>query len=152
MGELHDNTLGLAESLLKGESFGGAASRRAVSSAYYSVFQPLSSLCASRLSGQDAGSEEYRRLYRALEHKQVRAALGRSAYKTELGIPFAQLQDARQWADYSIAPDPDLDLPGGSTRSAQAYVEMARDALQFVDSLDKAAQLKLAILLIVRDR
>jgi hypothetical protein len=152
MDDLHNNTLGVADGLLKGESFAGAAARRAMSSAYYAVFQRLSSLCASRLSGQDPSTEDYRRLYRALEHKQVRTALGKSAYKAELGVPFAQLQDARQWADYSIAPDPDLDLPGGSTRNAQAYIDMAREVLQFIDSLDSAAQLKLAILLIVRDR
>ncbi|HXT07936.1 MAG TPA: hypothetical protein VN715_13480 [Roseiarcus sp.] len=153
MSGLYDNTLRLAESLSTGEIFGGAASRRAVSSAYYSVFQRLSSLCASRLSGQDPGSEEYLRLYRALEHKLVRAALNRGIYKVELGVRFERLQDARHWADYSIAPHPDSSAGRGFTPSeAQFYVDMARGALQFVDSLDKAAQLKLAILLIIRDR
>jgi hypothetical protein len=106
MDDLHENTFGIAESLLAGESFGGAAARRAVSSAYYAVFQRLSSLCASRLSRQNIDAEEYRRLYRALDHKQVRAMLNAPPYKVELGVPFARLQDARQWADYSIAPAP----------------------------------------------
>jgi hypothetical protein len=123
---------------------------------YDSVFQRLSSLCASRLSGQEPGSEEYLRLYRALEHKQVRAALNKSVYKAELGARFDRLQDARHWADYSIAPHPEPDLSSAgrefSPGEAQAYVDMARDALQFIDSLDPSFQLKLAILLIVRDR
>jgi hypothetical protein len=156
MSGLYEHTLRLAESLLAGPGFGGATSRRAVSSAYYSVFQRLSSLCASRLSGQEPGSEEYLRLYRALEHKQVRAALNKSVYKAELGARFDRLQDARHWADYSIAPHPEPDLSSAgrefSPGEAQAYVDMARDALQFIDSLDPSFQLKLAILLIVRDR
>ena len=156
MDKLHDNTLELAESLLKGERFGEAAVRRAASSAYYALFQGLSSLCASRLSGQKPGSEEYLRLFRALEHRQVRASLSKSIYKVELGARFDRLQDARHWADYSIAPHPEPDLSsagrGFSPGEAQACVDMARDALQFIDSLDSNAQLKLAILLIIRDR
>jgi hypothetical protein len=153
MAKLHTNTLRLAESLLIGASFGSAASRRAVSSAYYSLFQRFSSLCASRLSGDDAASEEYRRLYRALEHKQVRTALNKSIYRAELGARFEQLQDARQWADYSIAPHPDPDAGRRfSLSEARIYVNKAREALQFVDSLDAAGQLKLAVLLVVRDR
>jgi hypothetical protein len=156
MDELHDNTLNVAESLLTGESFGGAAFRRAVSSAYYSLFQRLSALCASRLSGQNGGSEEYLRLYRVLEHKQVRTALNKSVFKADLGVRFEQLQDVRQWADYSIAPHPDPDLSaagrGFSASEARIYVGRAREALHFVNSLDDTAQLKLAVLLIVRDR
>lgn len=156
MDKLHDNTLRLAESLLNGEGFGGAASRRAVSFAYYSVFQRLSSLCASRLSGLDAKSEEYRRLYRALEHKQVRTALSKSIFKAHLGARFEQLLDARHWADYSISPHPDPDLSNAgqefSSSEAQVYVNKAREALRFVDSLDEANQLRLAVILVVRDR
>lgn len=154
MDALHAHTLDLADSLSQGESFGGAAYRRAVSSAYYSVFQRLSSLCAARLSGQDLTSGEYLKLYRAPDHKQVRAALNKSPYKFDLGARFEQLQDARHWADYSAAPHPDLDKSekGFSAGEAQLYVTIAREALQFVDALDKASQLKLAVLLIVRDR
>jgi len=156
MDALYQNTFDLAQSLLKGEGFGGAAVRRAVSSAYYAVFQRLSSLCASRLSGRDSESEEYLRLYRALDHKGVRAALNKSAYRVELGARFEQLQEARHWADYSIAPFSHLvsssAARGVSTNGPRAYLDLARDALQFIDSLDPAAQLKLAVLLIVRDR
>lgn len=156
MDRLHNNTLEVAESLLAGSDFSGAASRRAVSTAYYSVFQRLSSLCASRLSGLDAASEEFQRLYRALDHKQARSALNKSMFKADLGARFEQLQDARQWADYSVAlhPDPDASNVGRrfSASDASLFVTKAREALQFVDSLDDAAQLKLAVTLIIRDR
>ena len=156
MAKLHDNTLRLAESLIKGAKFGSAAPRRAVSRAYYSVFQRLSSLCASRLSGDDAWSEEYRRLYRSLDHKQVRQSLNRSIYKDDVGTRFEQLQDVRHWADYSIAPHPDPDVSRTGKRfsvgEANVYLNKAREAIQFVDALDPADQLKLVILLIVRDR
>lgn len=156
MDTLHNDTLDLADSLLNGASFGGAAFRRAVSSAYYSVFQRLSSLCALRLSGQDPQSEEYLRLYRALDHRQVRSALNNSAFRSDLGLPFEQLQNARQWADYSVAPHPETLRSKArevfSASEAHRYVTLAREALQLVESLDEAAQRKLAILLIVRDR
>lgn len=156
MDKLHNDTLDLAESLLNGESFGSASLRRAISSAYYSVFQRLSSLCASRLSGPNQGSEEYQRLYRALDHRQVRTALNKSIFSSELGFRFALLQDARQWADYSIAPHPESTKStvgvGISPSEALIIISKAREALQFVESLDAAAQLKLAVLLIVRDR
>lgn len=157
MAMLHDNTLKLADSRLRaGTGFGSAASRRAVSTAYYSLFQRLSSLCASRLSGPDALSDEYRRLYRALDHKQVRAALNKSSFKEELGARFEQLQDIRHWADYSIASHLDPELSNSGTRfsasEAQIYLNKAREAIQFIDALDPSSQLKLAILLLVRDR
>jgi len=155
MDTLHDDMLALAESLLTGESLGSAALRRAVSSAYYSLFRRLSSLCASRLSGQNPESEEYHRLYRILEHKQVRDRLNKSAmFKADLGLSFQQLLEAREWADYSVAPHPDsIKSSRGenfSASEAHRYVTLAREALRFIESLDSAAQLKLAVLLIMQ--
>jgi len=153
MDKLHENTLDVAESLLNGPSFDGAALRRAVSSAYYSVFQRLSSLCASRLSGQSFGSEEYRHLYRILDHKRVRSVLNRSdIFKDQLGARFEQLQEVRHWADYDIARHPVIAGQDFSTNEARIYVNKAREALHIVNSLDDTAQLKLAVLLIVRER
>jgi hypothetical protein len=156
MAKLHDNTLRLAENLLSGSKFGSAASRRAVSSAYYALFQRLSSLCASRLAGNDAWTDEYRRLYRALDHKHVRSSLNRSGYRTDLGARFEQLQDVRHWADYSIEPHPDPELSKSGKRfsadDAQVHINTAREAIHFVDALDSPGQLKLAILLVARDR
>jgi hypothetical protein len=156
MDGLHHETLEVAESLLLGTSLSRAAVRRAVSSAYYSLFQRLSSLCASRLSGALTQSEEYLRLYRALDHRQARAALNKSAFRAELGVRFEQLQDLRHWADYSVASHPDPDASdagrGFSATDAALYLAKAREAIQFVDALDDAAQLKLAVLLVVRER
>ncbi len=79
-----------------------------------------------------------------------------SVFKADLGARFEQLQDVIHWADFSIAlhPDPDLSSAGQgfSAGEAQTYVNKARESLQFIDSLDAAAQLKLAVLLVVRDR
>jgi len=155
MARLHENTLKLAEGLLLDGRFGSASLRRCVSSAYYALFQRLSYLCASRLSGSDASSEEYIRLYRALDHKQARMTLNK-IHKSELGVRFELLQDIRHWADYSITPHPDLELAKAgknfSPDDAQDYLKKAREAVLFIDKLSPADQRKLAILLVIRDR
>ena len=160
MASLHDNLLEAAEALISARRSGTASNRRAVSTAYYAVFHRLSDLCARQVSRGASSSEEYRRLYRSLEHKQVRDALNRSPhFRAELGARFEALQDIRHWADYSAAPHPDPLLAPPDQRGkpftldeARAFIEKARDAMQFIDELDTSSKHKLAILLLVRDR
>jgi hypothetical protein len=149
--------LRVAEILLDGKQPGPAARRRAASTAYYSVFQRLSALCAWCLSGSKVSSPEYRRAYRVLDHKQVRDALSRSAeFNVNLGAPFARLQDIRQWADYNVSTHPDeTEAQAGkpfTMGDARKCVIKAREAIEFVDSLDPPSRRRLAVLLIVRDR
>lgn len=77
-----------------------ASLRRAVSTAYYALFQALCKTCASRLVGDDAPWEIYTPIFRSLDHRQVALALRRSplagAPKLQrLGNAFAQLLEFR---------------------------------------------------------
>jgi hypothetical protein len=158
MANLYENSLKVAELLLGGAQPGSAARRRAVSTAYYALFQRLSSLCAICLSRAGANSEEYRRAYRALDHRQARDALSRSEtlFKRNLADTFAELQDVRHWADYSVSTHPDEAVAQAGKRfalnDARDYVIKARQAVEFVDSLDPPSRQRLAVLLVVRDR
>ena len=151
------DTLRVAQILLEGPQPGSAALRRAASTAYYAVFQRLSALCAQCLSRARVSSPEYRRAYRVLEHKQVRDALSRSAdFKASLGVPFGELQDIRQWADYNVSTHPDEAYARSGKRfkiwEARDSVETAREVIAFIDNLDPPTRRRLAALLIVRDR
>lgn len=158
MANLYENSFKVAELLLGGVQPGSAARRRAVSTAYYALFQRLSSLCAHCLSQARPNSGEYRRAYRALDHRQVREALSRSEtfFKSNLADIFAELQDVRHWADYSVSPHPDEEGAKEGRRfalnDARDYVIKARQAIEFVDSLDPPTRQRLAVLLVVRDR
>lgn len=72
MPALHEDTLLAARLLLDGDQIGGFARRRAVSSAYYALFQRLCALVASCVSRADVGSREYRRTFRVVDHRQCR--------------------------------------------------------------------------------
>jgi hypothetical protein len=153
MANLHQNSLKVAELLL-----GGVQPGSAVSTAYRALFQRLSSLRAQSLSQARANSEEYRRAYRALDHKQVRDALSRSKalFKRNLADAFAEPQDVRHWADYSVSTHPDeAEAQSGKSfapNDARDYLIKARQAIEFVDSLDPPTRQRLAVLPIVRDR
>jgi hypothetical protein len=154
---IHEDTLQVAEFLLAVDQPDGFAHRRAASSAYYALFQRLSLLCAVCLSRTTVAYAEYRRAYRALEHRQVRDTLSRSDdFRVPLGTPFAELQDIRQWADYSVSSHPDeAEANVGrlfTPNEARDSVDTARDAIRFVDGLELPLQQRLAVLLVVRDR
>ena len=154
---IYEDTLQVADFLLAADQLGGFAHRRAASSAYYALFQRLSLLCAVCLSRSTIASAEYRRAYRALEHRQVRDTLSRSDdFRVTLGAPFGELQDIRQWADYSASSHPD-EAEANSGRfftpsEARGCVDKGRDAIRFIDGLELPMQQRLAVLLVVRDR
>ena len=157
MPALYEDTLLAARTLLDGDKVGGFARRRAVSSAYYALFQRLCALVAGCMSRADVDSSEYRRAFRVLDHRQCREYLNRNAeFKTDLGVPFAELQDIRQWADYSIASHPDdLVARSGSIfplAEAESYYRKASAAIAFVGSLELARQIRLMVTLVIRDR
>ena len=85
---------------------------RAVSTAYYALFHCLAHTCADRLAGH-AGTvgnrPMWRRVYRALEHRQARTRCANmpSSFPEgvqEFGQAFSVLQSKRHFADY----DPDF--------------------------------------------
>jgi hypothetical protein len=158
MERLYDNSLKVSDLLLGGVQPGSAARRRAVSTAYYALFQRLSSLCAQCLARTRVNSELYRRAYRALDHRQIRESLNRAEnlFKDNLADEFAELQDARHWADYSVSIHPDeAEAQAGkrlALNDAREYVIMARQAIAFIDALDPPSRQRLAVRLVVRDR
>ena len=84
---------------------------RAVSTAYYALFHCLARTCADTLAGQSrsvGNRPMWRRVYRALEHRQARTRCENvpAWFPDELhefGRTFATQQDRRHLADY----DPD---------------------------------------------
>src|SRR3954465_13090637 len=104
MHPLHAATMDVSRVLLDREGY----YRRSVSSAYYALFQCLCTVVASCMSRGDSTTSEYKQAYRVLDHRQCRDFLNKSTeFKTDLGVPFSELQDIRQWADYSVASHPD---------------------------------------------
>lgn len=157
MADLHQDTLRVAQTLLTGAEEDGFALRRAVSSAYYALFQCLCAVVAESMSRSDSLSSEYRRAFRALDHRQCRISLNQNAeFKNDLGVPFAELQDVRQWADYSAIPHPDdlIAKTGVSFTHSQAhfYYRKAAIAIAFLGGFDLAQKTRLMVTLIVKER
>lgn len=84
---------------------------RAVSTAYYALFHCLARTCADGLAGRSGSVGDrpmWRRVYRALEHRQAKTRCENvpPAFPQEMqdfGQTFAELQSKRHLADY----DPD---------------------------------------------
>ena len=157
MTDLHRDTLRVAETLLTFAKEDGFVLRRAISSAYYALFQGLCAVVAESMSRSTSVTSEYRRAFRALDHRQCRNSLNQSAeFKNDLGVPFAELQDIRQWADYSVTPHPDdlIARTGASFNHGQAhfYYRKADIAIVFLDGLDLAQKTRLMVTLVVKER
>ncbi|MGO9743610.1 MAG: hypothetical protein ACLPN5_19255 [Roseiarcus sp.] len=158
MSKLHDDLMETAEHLLAQPArFEGAKFRRAASTAYYAVFHRLAALCATHVGRLKTDSEEFQKLYRYIDHGPTRKALKSSAeFGNSLGRPFELLQEARNLADYSgpLTRETELtDARGRFTRSkAREFVTLAKDMLGFINSLDREAGRRLAILLLVENK
>ena len=80
--------------------------RRAVSTAYYAVFHTLAKLCADEIIGPSRlGTVEYEKVYRALEHGQLRSSFTIAPLKDHatlkgIGTLILDLQQQRHRADY----------------------------------------------------
>ena len=90
--------------------------RRAVSTAYYALFQALCKMCADRLVGWNQPWEIFTPVYRSLDHGRTLNVLSeRGSDKTHplgddvesIGVAFKELQAAREWADYNPEPHPE---------------------------------------------
>ncbi len=128
-----------------------AAMRRAVSTAYYAVFHALCFVCASALVGWSQ-SENVDPIYRSVEHgfakKRLasRDAVSIGVEVVQIGASFTALQDRRHSADYA---SPGLPVSPSATIET---VELARQTVAAVEALDERQRLRLAILLIARQR
>lgn len=148
----HEGLLELAESLAIEGARSRAMKRRAVSTAYYAAFHALVRLCADELAGiARRRTPEYERLYRALDHSQLRTAFISAPLKghstlSPLGDIVVKLQTERNRADY---------LPPQSLFSASQCVDLiqlARDFVGLLERLDNSERRTLSIYLLFKNR
>ena len=142
-----------------------AALRRAVSTAYYALFQALCEMCAVTLVGWKQPWAAFTPVFRAIDHGRTLSVLSeRGPGRTHplgsgvesIGLAFRELQTAREWADYNPEHHPEprrvAENVAFSRAEALALVAVARAAVSELDSLDADARLRLAILLVTRSR
>ena len=154
MATLVQRWLDIADELIDDYPTSSGAKRRAVSTAYYAAFHALLRVCADAL-GQDLKreSDEYARLYRALDHGPLKAAfqsagpLKNTEAFRRLGALIVPLQSARMQADY--AP-PRISFY--QTSEARDLVAQARAIVALVDGLSPEERAVLAVHLIFKDR
>lgn len=127
--------------------------RRAVSTAYYAVFHQLAQLCSDCLlpqSGRDP--EDYARIYRALDHGQLKRAFGQkplAAHETlrRIGDIVVKLQSERHRADY-LPEDTSL-FPLEDVRS---LVDTAAQTVRDLNALSAEDRRTLASCLLFKPR
>jgi hypothetical protein len=127
--------------------------RRAVSDSYYALFHALAGMCADCLVGSTRRrSDAWRRVYRSLDHGQVREELrkpdvvGIHFNIGKIGSDFARLQDARHAADY----DPMSDFRRRD--DAVPLLIVAEDAISAIEALPADVRLELAAALVAKRR
>ncbi|QGM98030.1 hypothetical protein [Methylocystis parvus] len=142
-----DDLLEIATSLAERESGKPkqASLRRAVSTAYYALFNALAAMCADELVGWSRPWEAFTPIYRSLEHTVARNLFNRARNQQFYGpevasfaAVFLELQEAREEADYN--PEPFRYRRGDVRR----LVGDARIAIQTLRSLEPHTKLLLA--------
>ncbi len=138
-----------------------ASLRRAVSTAYYALFQALCEMCADELVGWGKPWESFTPIFRAVEHGRAAQTLSqRNLANTpelqRIGYVFKELQAAREWADYNPEPRPKFELEANASRftrsEALTFIELAEEAVQILDHLAAGERLKLATRLVAKTR
>jgi uncharacterized protein (UPF0332 family) len=143
--------LDAADLLLAEGRRSGAFRRRAVSTAYYAVFHSLAKLSAGALLSDDK-TDEYIRVYRALDHGPLKNAFATGPLKErdalrEIGNIVILLQSERHKADY-LPPTKGV----FSAKRARELVDQARDVVAAIDQLDLADRRTLAAYLLFKNR
>lgn len=125
-----------------------AMRRRAISSAYYAVFQGVCFVVADVSIGWSSDAALLDPIFRTPDHRQVRDKLSKSKAVNlkRLGIILAQLQDLRHEADYSP--------PSYSPTHPEAFaiVQQARDAVRLIEDLDAEERRVLTVTLLAKPR
>lgn len=138
-----------------------ASLRRAVSTAYYAIFQALCDMCAESMVGSERARDAFSAIFRALEHGPAALALGHEFVRTELGLArlylaFKELKEAREWADYDRDSRPGArdrtTLPPFSREDALNLIDSAEEAIKMISALDDQTRLRLAARLLVKSR
>jgi|SRR5215207_9664753 hypothetical protein len=153
-----ERMLDLADQLAREGSKSSAVRRRAVSTAYYAVFHALAKSCADSLlqsqdkSTPDRYSEEYARVYRALEHGSLKKVFAQNgplksrASLRKIGDIIVPLRSERFRADYS----PPIKSVFTAARSRE-LVSQARIAAGAVQALSAEDRRTLAAWLLFKD-
>lgn len=145
--------LDAADKLIEQAPNSSAFKRRAVSTAYYAVFHALARSCADTLlSNSRRSSDEYSRIYRALDHGPLKTAFGRGPLKDreslrKIGDIVVRLQSERHLADYCPPFEKKF-----SRREAQKLVDQARQVVSEINSLNDSDSRTLATCLLFRMR
>jgi hypothetical protein len=138
-----------------------ASLRRAVSTAYYALFQSLCWVCADAMIGRRKPLELFTPIFRALDHQATARVLTESTPATapelvRIGLAFRELKAAREWADYSPEPRPEYVAGKRDTsftrQEALTLIDAAAAAIRIIDQLDDDARLRLATRLVPRSR
>lgn len=141
-----------AEGLLKQKPRSAAFRRRAVSSAYYAAFHALATLCVKSLLPEPRSDDEVLRVYRALDHGQLRSAFQQPQIKDspafrDIAPLIVKLQQERHRADY-LPPDNAL-FPENEVKD---IIEQARLAIAKIEGLSEADGRSMATLLLFKER
>lgn len=129
---------------------------RAVSTAYYAVFDHLCKLVANRIAPPEdknsAASETWINVYRSIDHVKVKVlceTISRSTDRIEsvhfnnFASAYILLQNARKEADYLPTKDYDRN-------EAETLINLAKSAIVHLDSLTKAEVSEIVVGLVVR--
>ena len=129
--------------------------RRAISAAYYAIFHAVAKLCADYVArSAHQGSEDYQRVYRALDHGPMRNVFARPPFSVDertrqISAAFLMLQAERHRADYMPA------MKGMfSVARTKELVAVAREAVEDIEGIDAGDDFrrKLAISLLFKER
>jgi uncharacterized protein (UPF0332 family) len=145
--------LDMADLLVRDNPRSSAFRRRAVSTAYYAVFHALAKVCADNLlQPVERASDEYERVYRALNHgtlkeafKQKDSPLRNRENLRKLGDLIVPLRSERLRADY-LPPIKNV----FSREQAEELVEQARRAVAEIDLLNDEDRRALATWLLFK--
>jgi hypothetical protein len=138
-----------------------ASLRRAVSTAYYAVFQALCETCAADLVGWGKPWESFTPVFRALDHNRAAQLLLQRNFAVtpdlqRLGLAFNDLQLAREWADYNPEPRPNFEATTNfrpfTRGETLTLIESADEAIRVIDRLGSHERLKLAARLVTKTR
>jgi hypothetical protein len=147
--------LDVADQLVREGVKSSALKRRAVSTAYYAIFHALAKSCAGiLLPSSNQSSEEYQRVYRALDHGPLKTAFAASAGPLRDRVPLkkigevlVQLQSERHRSDYML-PGKNFFAPN----QAETLIAMARKAVTEIEGLSKRDRVTLATWLLFKSR
>lgn len=141
-----------ADDLIAQKPHSAAYRRRAVSTAYYAAFHALAALCVKSLLPRPRSDEEVLRVYRALDHGQLRSAFLQQPLKEherfkDIASLIVKLQQERHRADY-LPPDSALFLEN----EVRDLLDQARVAVDLIEGLNEADSRLLATNLLFKER